>query len=81
MAPALKDGDEVQVCKAEPNSIKQGDWVSFEQNGKIVSHEVFYSVRFGSSRWLVTKGLANRGFDRPVRWERVIGRATRFLNW
>jgi hypothetical protein len=77
MAPALNAGDEVQVCPAAPESIKPGDWVSFEIDGKIASHQVFYSLRFGSGRWLVTKGLANHGFDRPVRWEQVIGRAVK----
>lgn len=71
MTPAIKVGDLVIVKEVDPSLIGEGEIITFQKEGKIVTHRVFDVLPDG----FVTKGDANNAPDiGPVYNVDVVGK-------
>jgi len=80
MSPILRDGDVVEVQPATPDQLRKGDLILFKtEEGFLILHRYIRSQAWFSQVWLLTKGDASLGFDRPVSPQQVLGRVVQII--
>ena len=71
MAPALQDGDQVEIIPADPSQLRPGELVTYVAGNQIITHRL---VRVEEAA-VITRG-DNRGQDDPpVPLKQVLGKA------
>jgi signal peptidase I len=77
MTPTIAPGIRVRLRRADGNTLRSGDVVAFEYNGRFIAHRIARIGRTRASRrHLLTRGDAMVLHDVPVRLECVIGVVT-----
>jgi len=74
MSPLLQPGDFIDLEVAQPESLKRGDMVTFQNNGDLLTHRLVYA----GPQSCLTKGDAALGFDPPIDRSRLLGRVVAF---
>jgi signal peptidase I len=77
MTPTIAPGTRVRLRHADVYTLRSGDVVAFEYNGRLMAHRIVRIGRTRASRgYLLTRGDAMPLNDVPVRLECVIGIVT-----
>lgn len=75
MEPTLEKNDVVIVKKCKPTELREGDIVTFSQDGRVVSHRIINMTRENGSVILTTKGDNNKIPDPdPIEEHQVYGK-------
>lgn len=79
MEPEIPVGSLVFVKAQEPETLEEGDVISYEKgNGIVITHRIVENSR--DTRTIITKGDANQGNDlEPVEYDSVIGKVAKTI--
>jgi signal peptidase I len=77
MTPTIAPGTRVRLRGADGHTLRSGDVVAFEYNGRLMAHRIVHIGQTRASRrYLLTRGDAMLLPDIPVRLDCVIGTVT-----
>jgi hypothetical protein len=77
MTPTIAPGTRVRLRRADEHTLRSGDVVAFEYNGRLMAHRIVHIGRTRASRrYLLTRGDAMLLHDVPVSLDCVIGLVT-----
>ena len=80
MQPTIEDGELITVAPVEPESVKRGDILLYQNERGVFAHRVVgvvkgtFTINGGDSPPYLLRGDASVSCDAPVRLEQVIGR-------
>ena len=75
MEPELKKDDVVVIKKAKADNLKQGDIVTFKQNGETITHRIVQIDDIEDGKLYITKGDINNVQDEQgLRFDQIEGK-------
>lgn len=75
MEPELKKDDVVVIKKAKADNLKQGDIVTFKQNGETITHRIVQIDDIEDGKLYITKGDNNNVQDeKGLRFDQIEGK-------
>lgn len=75
MEPELKKDDVVVIKKAKADNLKQGDIITFKQNGETITHRIVQIDDIEDGRLYITKGDNNNVQDEQgLRFDQIEGK-------
>lgn len=75
MEPELKKDDVVVIKKAKADNLKQGDIITFKQNGETITHRIVQIDDIEDGKLYITKGDNNNVQDEQVlRFDQIEGK-------
>ena len=70
----IEVGDLIFCSKADTESLKEGDIVSFMEDKTVVTHRIVKISEQDGTKQFTTKGDANNGEDPPITADKIIGK-------
>lgn len=75
MEPELKEDDVVVIKKAKADNLKQGDIITFKQNGETITHRIVQIDDIEDGKLYITKGDNNNVQDEQgLRFDQIEGK-------
>ena len=75
MEPELKKDDVVVIKKAKADNLKQGDIITFKQNGETITHRIVHIDDIEDGKLYITKGDNNNVQDEQgLRFDQIEGK-------